>query len=55
MKVQQGYKYRLDLPSGAATRLSQQVGCVRVVWNRTMALSDDKYLGFKLLCAFLPA
>lgn len=55
MKRQQGYKYRLNLPSGAATRLSQQAGCVRVVWNRAMALSKDKYTGNSALSALLPA
>jgi putative transposase len=55
MRRQQGYKFRLNLPTGAATRLSQQAGCVRVVWNRAMALSKDKYPGFKTLCALLPA
>lgn len=54
MKRQQGYKYRLNLPSGAATRLSQQAGCVRVVWNRAMALSKDKYPGNSALSALLP-
>ncbi len=55
MKRQQGYKYRLNLPSGAATRLSQQAGCVRVVWNRAMAMSKDKYPGNAALSALLPA
>jgi putative transposase len=55
MKRQQGYKYRLNLPSGAATRLSQQAGCVRVVWNRATAMSKDKYPGNAALSALLPA
>jgi putative transposase len=55
MKRQQGYKYRLNLPTGAATRLSQQAGCVRVVWNRSVALSKDKYPGNSVLSALLPA
>jgi putative transposase len=55
MKRQQGYKYRLNLPSGAATRLAQQAGCVRVVWNRGVALSKDKYPGNSVLSALLPA
>ena len=55
MKRQKGYKYRLNLPSGAATRLSQQAGCARFVWNRAMALSKDRYPGFKALSAMLPA
>ena len=54
-KRQQGYKYRLNLPSDAATRLSQQAGCVRVVWNRGMAMSKDKYPGNAALSALLPA
>jgi putative transposase len=54
MKRLQGYKYRLNLPDGAATRLSQYAGCARLVWNRSMDLSKERHPGFGTLCALLP-
>lgn len=56
MQRLQAFKYRLNVPKGAArTHLSRQVGCARLVWNRGIALSVDKYPGNGVLSALLPA
>ena len=54
MQRQQGYKYRLNLPDGAVTKLSQYAGCARLVWNMAMAASETKYPGNGHLSALLP-
>lgn len=55
MQRLQAFEYRLNGTRGAAqTHLSQQAGCARLVWNRGIALSKDRYPGFKVLCALLP-
>ena len=53
MKRQQGYKYRLDLPDGAATKMSQYAGCARLVWNLAVVASKKEYPGNGALSAML--
>jgi putative transposase len=56
MQRMQAFKYRLDVRDGdLATQLSRTVGCCRFVWNRAVALSRERYPGFKALCALLPS
>ncbi len=51
----QAYKYRLNVSTAEAqTLLARTVGCCRFVWNRALGLSEQKYPGFKALCAMLP-
>jgi putative transposase len=51
----QAYRFRLNVQTREAqTFLSRTVGCCRFVWNRAVALSEQKYPGFKALCAMLP-
>lgn len=53
MKRLQGFKYRLNLPDGAATKLSQYAGCARLVWNLALVASRDRYPGNSKLSAML--
>ena len=56
MERLQAYTYRLNVPNGlATTHLSRQVGCARLVWNKGLALSKERYPGLATLCAMLPA
>lgn len=54
MKRLQSYKYRLNLPDGAATRLSQYAGCARLVWNLALVAGGLNYTNFRKTCAMLP-
>jgi len=55
MKRLKAYKYRLNVPDKAvATALSQQVGCVRFVWNQALGLSQERYPGYSNLSSLLP-
>jgi putative transposase len=55
MKKLQAFKYRLNVRDSATeTHLSRQVGCNRFVWNKALALSQDKYPGYSKLSALLP-
>ena len=53
MKREQGYKYRLYLPDGAATKMSQYAGCARLVWNLAVVASKKEYPGNGALSAML--
>lgn len=60
MQIRKAFKYRLKTSSGVESLFSRHAGCCRFVWNKALALQNERlaageyYLNYESLASLLP-